>query len=127
MIGSRSASKAGLSNEPTSSDPACPSSPNAWARNSIAATHPGDTLSWQHLWLTPFGKVLERLAWSQADCVRETLTSVHRDGFEAVIRDWLGRLAEVGVELDDFSRGRVETLCDSAATFDARGDRSLTR
>ncbi len=92
-----------------------------------AAAHPSDTLSWGHLRLTPFSQILDDLDWRHADLVREVLHRVHHEGLEATLRHWLSETESGGTQLDRFSRNRFEKLCDGAATFDARGERSLTK
>ena len=96
-----------------------------------AAFHPSDTLSWQHLRLTPFRQCLDSLGWDQCSFIRETLAAIHRDGFEPVIRQWLRHLRDAlqtaDSSLDAFSEHRGESLCDAAAEFDASGSRDGTR
>jgi ATP-dependent helicase/nuclease subunit A len=54
------------------------------------------------------------------------LTQIHRDGFQATLRDWCARL-EAAQPLDAFTRLRRDDLLDAAAACDATGDRDCDR
>lgn len=139
------------------------------------AAHPGDTLAWQHLQMSPLGDKLQKSAVRSqkseaeiqepgaqnqepasapetsatlhdlraetslppstihhpSDSARSALslallTQIHRDGFQAMLRDGCARL-EAAQPLDAFTRLRRDDLLDAAAAFDATGDRDCDR
>ncbi|MGD1031096.1 MAG: UvrD-helicase domain-containing protein [Opitutaceae bacterium] len=91
-----------------------------------AAAHPGDTLAWEHVRMTPLGKAVlgEGLADSSMLSNR-VLRQVHGGGFERTAEDWL-RLLEPRLRADDaFSRERARQFAVAAAEFDGTGSRDL--
>jgi len=86
------------------------------------AAHPGDTFAWQHLRMTPFGKVMESERMSQTDVATEILSDISRHGTERVVNRWLGRLK---LKLDDFSRRRAEEFARAAQRFDQGGSKNI--
>ena len=103
------------------------------------AAHPGDTFAWQHLQMTPFAEVIHGLA-PHADpdnhpgkpalrraVVRQVLEQVAENGFHNTLRRWCEGLMRErrrqGLELDAFSRSRVNELCGCARQFDSTGSR----
>ena len=86
------------------------------------AAHPGDTLAWGHLRMTPFLTVLP--AWPSA-LAEQVLRLVFDEGFETTLRHWLSRLLETGIALDAFSLRRAEELSLAARQFDQTGNRDI--
>ncbi|CAN5205424.1 double-strand break repair helicase AddA [soil metagenome] len=98
-----------------------------------AAAHPGDTLAWQHIAMTPLQRALEAAAPEAAGkgaralkgaVVRLVLREVARWGIEAAVWRWRDRLEKVH-PLDPFSAMRVGDLAGAAQDFDASGGRDL--
>jgi ATP-dependent helicase/nuclease subunit A len=88
------------------------------------AAHPGDTLAWQHLRMTPFRALLEDS--NPGKLSSEVLRQIFDEGFEAVLRHWLHELETVaGVAIDPFSRHRVEDVALAARLFDRGGSRDV--
>ncbi len=83
------------------------------------ARHPGDTLAWEHLLMTPFGRFIR----SKETLCATLLEDVHDKGFAAVVAQWGGKLAEV-CPFDEFHKGRLDDLLRAAAVFDAGGSRN---
>ena len=85
------------------------------------AWHPGDSLAWRHLQMSPLEPRLRRhrsrdaLAWTLLD-------QIARDGFRDFLHAWGRRLAEA-VPLDAFGRKRWAELLDAAGEYDEGGDR----
>lgn len=85
------------------------------------AAHPGDTLAWGHLEMSPLGKYIIAKELDPGKLARRVLTGVQEDGFETTIRHWGGRLELK--EDDHFGRKRVADLAAAAAIFDAGDSR----
>ncbi|MBA4138040.1 MAG: DNA helicase UvrD [Opitutus sp.] len=91
-----------------------------------AAAHPGDTLAWEHVQMTPLARVLqdagiesrELLAW-------RVLGQVHADGFERTAEFWLARLEPHLGPTNQFARERARQFAAAAALFDANGSREV--
>jgi len=81
------------------------------------ATHPGDTLAWRHLQMSPLATELDRRTAPLA-----LLRQIQSDGFRAFFRFW-GRRLDAIQSLDDFGRRRWRELMDAAGDFDAAGSR----
>jgi ATP-dependent helicase/nuclease subunit A len=90
------------------------------------AAHPGDTFAWQHVMMTPFAKALERPGCTPETLIFEILDDVHRNGFEHLVSTWSQRLEEFVLELDRFSRRRLEMLAEAARGFDSSGSRNIS-
>lgn len=92
-----------------------------------AAAHPGDTLAWNHLWMSPLGAVLaaEEIATPEA-LTRRVLAQIHTDGFERMMRTWAQRIEGRLAADDAFTRGRLRQFVAAAADFDATGSRDAT-
>ena len=90
-----------------------------------AAAHPGDTMAWQHLCMTPFALVFQRLEMNPGRVSADVLRRVFDDGFEATLRHWLDALLSTGIELDEFSRHRAEEFALAARLFDQGGSRDM--
>lgn len=89
-----------------------------------AAAHPGDTLAWEHIGMTPFAAVLAQQGMlTPEDLTRRLLWQIHEDGFERTVANWV-ELVEPHLAPDDrFTRGRARQLVDAARLFDASGSR----
>ncbi len=85
------------------------------------AVHPGDTMAWQHLQMTPFRELLE--GKTPGHLASEVLRLIFDEGFEAVLRHWLQALEKTGLALDVFSRRRAEDVALAARLFDQGGSR----
>ena len=104
-----------------------------------AAAHPGDQFAWQHLLMTPLLKVMKDLPHGTGPDTNQDHPALRR----AVVRQVLGQVAELGfhdtlrwwsealmrerrrqqLDLDAFSRGRIDELCGCAREFDNTGSR----
>lgn len=90
------------------------------------AAHPGDTLAWEHVCMTPLRGLLEQEGiHSAADLTLELLGRIHQDGFDRVIRDWTRRLLPHLTPDDAFTRERGRQIATAAALFDATGSRDV--
>jgi ATP-dependent helicase/nuclease subunit A len=91
-----------------------------------AAAHPGDTLAWEHLRMSPLGAVLieENLTTPEAltACV---LGEIHAGGFERTVEEWGRKLEPKLARTDKFSRERVRQFAAAAERFDETGSRSV--
>ena len=88
--------------------------------------HPGDSFSWEHLLLTPFREVIAREEWTPRQLSALVRQEVFEEGFEMVVRRFLGHFAALSsLELDEFSRRRGEDLALSARLFDREGSRDI--
>jgi ATP-dependent helicase/nuclease subunit A len=89
-----------------------------------AAAHPGDTLAWEHVRMTPFRAVLEREGiCSPEELTRNMLGRIHEEGFERTVAHWLAAVEPALAAADRFSRERARQLADAARLFDATGSR----
>lgn len=92
-----------------------------------AATHPGDTLAWQHLQMTPLGRVLGTAGIGTPEALTQRLlSSIHADGFEPTLLVWARALEETLDPDDAFSLERLREFTAAAARFDATGSRDVT-
>jgi ATP-dependent helicase/nuclease subunit A len=91
-----------------------------------AAAHPGNTLAWEHVQMSPLRDVLAAAGITQReDATRRVLAQVHEGGFERTIEAWLQPL-EARLPADDvFSRGRGRQLAAAAARYDESGSRDV--
>ncbi|MCB1209857.1 MAG: UvrD-helicase domain-containing protein [Verrucomicrobiales bacterium] len=89
------------------------------------AAHPGDTMAWEHLRMTPFAVVFDRLEMNPGRLCADVLRRVFDDGFEATLRHWIGELVSSGTALDEFSLRRTEDFALAARLFDASGSRDI--
>lgn len=88
------------------------------------AEHPGDSLAWHHLLMTPLRQCLGDAPEAARDRVAlDVLGSLRENGFAATVEQWLARL-RAAVPLDPFSRQRLRALLDAAEAFDRTGMRS---
>jgi ATP-dependent helicase/nuclease subunit A len=89
------------------------------------AAHPGDTMAWQHLRMTPFRTVFDAAEMNIGKLAAEVLRQVFDDGFEATLRHWQHEVVKSVVNLDTFSHRRVEDLALAARIFDQGGSRNI--
>jgi ATP-dependent exoDNAse (exonuclease V) beta subunit len=91
-----------------------------------SAAHPGDTLAWEHVAMTPVATVLAREGLDRRDAVTARLLGeVHAEGFERTVERWLHRLEPLLAADDRFSRERGRQLADAARLYDETGRRSV--
>ena len=91
-----------------------------------AAAHPGDTLAQEHLRMTPLGAVLTAAGIENPETLtRRVLGSIHADGFERTMAEWIRRLEPALAADDDFTRERARQLAAAARLFDATGSRDV--
>lgn len=91
-----------------------------------AAAHPGDTLAWQHVQMTPLAAVLATEGWHNSDQLTvRWLSQVHAEGFERTMTAWLRKLEPLLDSSDVFSRERGRQFTQAAALFDATGSRDV--
>ena len=91
-----------------------------------AAAHPGDTLAWEHMAMTPVATVLACEGLDGRDALTARLLGeVHADGFERTVERWLRRLEPLLAPDDAFSRERGRQLAGAARVFDATGRRDV--
>ncbi len=89
-----------------------------------AAAHPGDTLAWQHLLMTPLAPVLAAEQITQPDAlVRTVLRQIHQHGFERALETWWRKLEPRLDAADAFSRLRARQFLAAAGEFDVTGRR----
>jgi ATP-dependent helicase/nuclease subunit A len=91
-----------------------------------AAAHPGDTLAWEHVQMTPLGAVLaDEGVVTREIAVERLLGQVHAGGFERTMEEWLRKLERrLGAD-DGFSRVRARQFAAAAARFDKTGSRDV--
>ena len=89
-----------------------------------AAAHPGDTLAWRHVQMTPLGAVLaaEDVTTPEA-LTRRVLGQISAGGFERLAEFWAAKLEPQLASGDAFSRGRLRQFAAAAGVFDATGSR----
>ncbi|MBI2514093.1 MAG: UvrD-helicase domain-containing protein [Opitutae bacterium] len=85
-----------------------------------AAAHPGDTLAWEHVQMTPLAAALTRDGVATREAVtRGVLARIAEEGFERFAEHWIARLALAG----EFATERARQFAAAAAAFDATGSR----
>lgn len=106
--------------------PVCTDNPLGTALLALvqAAAHPGDTLAWEHVQMTPFAAVLaaEKIS-TREELTRRVLAQIHQLGFERTVAFWAGAVEPQLAPDDAFSRERTRQLVDAARLFDAMGSR----
>ena len=90
-----------------------------------ASAHPDDGMAWGTVSMSPLGSWLRRHNWDRARCAEAVAVSVKEEGFEAAVRQWIGRMEEESGPWDPFSMGRVRRFLEAAAGFDRSGQRSV--
>jgi ATP-dependent helicase/nuclease subunit A len=90
-----------------------------------ASAHPGDTLAWEHVWMTPLGAILTAENVRTPEALTErVLARVHADGFERALEHWMRELERTLPAADTFSRLRARQFAQAAALFDETGSRN---
>jgi len=84
------------------------------------AAHPGDTMAWQHLQMSPLQQVLDDTGLDRETLSPHLLRSVQGHGFQETLKAWAARLNSV-IELDPFGRMRLEQLLAAAGELDSQG------
>ena len=91
-----------------------------------AAAHPGDTLAWEHVHMTPLAAALIRAGIRRPEqLTARLLAQLHAEGFERTLESWLTRLEETLDPADAFSRERARQFVAAAALFDESGSRDV--
>lgn len=92
-----------------------------------AAAHPGDTLAWEHVRMTPLGAALTAAGIdTPGGLAGAVLGRIHARGFEATVGQWWARLEEQLPATDAFSRLRAKQIAEAARIFDETGSRDVT-
>jgi ATP-dependent helicase/nuclease subunit A len=92
-----------------------------------AAAHPGDTLAWEHVAMSPLGRVLaEHGVTTLGATVTRVLAEVHADGFATTLERWYRAVEPALDPADAFSRERGRQLIDAAYRFDQTSSRDVT-
>jgi len=86
------------------------------------AAHPGDTLAWRHLEMSPLQRDFVKQGLNRSNLPPLLLRELQADGFQSLIREWGARLDAIH-PLDDFGRKRLGELTNAAIEFDRTGDR----
>jgi|UniRef100_UPI00404A944E ATP-dependent helicase/nuclease subunit A len=89
-----------------------------------ATAHPGDSLAWEHVRMTPLGNVLaaEQID-TPAHLTDRVLQQIYNEGFEATCHAWWQKLESKLAADDEFSRLRARQFFAAAAQFDTMGGR----
>ncbi len=87
------------------------------------AAHPGDTLAWRHIQMSPLQGILGQLHLDADTLSTRILKEAQAHGFQRTLRDWGARLDRAAT-LDAFGRIRLEQLLEAAGEFDAAGGTS---
>jgi ATP-dependent exoDNAse (exonuclease V) beta subunit len=91
-----------------------------------AAAHPGDTLAWEHLRMTPLASVLKDHGLDVPERLTFTLLQqIHATGFELTMRSWTEKLFPLLSPNDEFSGERARQFVAAANLFDATGSRDV--
>ena len=83
------------------------------------AAHPGDTLSWIHLQMSPMGKLLERRFTSPSALSKHVLEIWSGEGLAGVVDYWSSLCQPHIDQSDEFNLGRLEICRNAAADVDA--------
>ncbi|MGH7996032.1 MAG: 3'-5' exonuclease, partial [Opitutaceae bacterium] len=85
-----------------------------------AAAHPGDSLAWQHVRMSPLGAILAGESVDQPDALAlRVLREVHEEGFGRALERWVALLDPSLSREDRFSRARARQFVAAAKDFDA--------
>lgn len=87
------------------------------------SAHPGDTLAWRHLEMSPLRDYFDRKQLNRNNLPLALLWGIQNYGFRALIRNWGARLDEAH-PLDAFGRKRLKDLINAAGEFDESGSRN---
>ena len=90
----------------------------------LAAAHPGDSIAWEHVRMTPLASILAvQGITTQDELTWRVLGEIDAGGFERMAEGWARRLNETLAPDDGFSRERLRQFVAAAADFDATGSR----
>lgn len=90
-----------------------------------AAAHPGDTLAWEHVQMSPLGGVLTAVGIDVPEkLTRRVLEQIADTGFAKTLQGWWKRL-ERETSPDAFTQQRVHQFLTAAAEFDETGSRDV--
>lgn len=91
-----------------------------------AAAHPGDTLAWEHVRMSPLGRVLiETGITHREELTLRLLTMINVEGFEPALQAWWRPLEQSLDADDEFSRLRARQFLAAAGEFDRTGSRDV--
>ncbi len=91
-----------------------------------AAAHPGDTLAWEHVRMTPLGEVFRAAGVETHEALtRVVLGRIHAVGFEHALDAWWQLLEPKLDPADAFTRQRARQFMAAAGLFDATGSREV--
>lgn len=91
-----------------------------------AAAHPGDSLAWRHVSMTPLHAVLQARGLEVRDALsRHLLAQIHRDGYERAVTAWVEAVEPYLAADDVFSRTRGRQMAEAARLFDETGGREV--
>ncbi len=85
------------------------------------AAHPGDTLAWRHIQMSPLNKQLAGKGLNRTNLSLVLLREIQTNGFQSFMRNW-GRILNAAHLLDDFGRKRLEDLIDASGEFDSTSE-----
>jgi ATP-dependent helicase/nuclease subunit A len=99
---------------------------NPWSAAFVSlvwcAAHPGDSVSWQHLTVTPAKEWLASMGVTTHDgLTRYVLRILGESGFEALASAWLAGMKDRIADGDEFTPGRAGQLIAAARDFDEAG------
>ncbi|MDP6630937.1 MAG: UvrD-helicase domain-containing protein [Kiritimatiellia bacterium] len=86
------------------------------------AVHPGDTLAWRHIQMSPLHLHLRRKGLIQDSLSRALLSEIHILGFAAFIRTWGGYI-DAACPLDAYGSYCLDVLVEAAILFDRTTER----
>ncbi len=91
-----------------------------------AAAHPGDTLAWEHVQMSPLAAVLreEKIEYIEQLTLR-VLGQIHAEGFERTAEFWARKLEAKLAPGDAFTRERLRQFAAAAGAFEATGSRDV--
>jgi len=88
-----------------------------------AAAHPRERFNEGHVLLTPLAGLLPSDQDRRQAALRDVQRDIYQRGFEPVICDWIGRIAESN--MDSFAKWRAKQFLDLARQFDETGSRDI--
>ena len=86
-----------------------------------AAAHPGDTLAWQAVLMSPLRGLCSPTPQEATRLRAEVLLTLHEGGFSRCLEHWAAKLRRLAPPLDAFNSQRLERLIDLGARYDAEG------
>lgn len=89
-----------------------------------AAAHPGDTLAWAHVRISPLGAVLTAAGITHPEMLTlRLLALIYARGFEPALHRWWCELEKMLDPADAFTRLRARQFLAAAGEFDRTGSR----